>query len=76
VEDIVVACGRDGIGGGIRQLDLETTVMGVLDEMFYFLSLVYSRLLSGFPGGYNVDGVLACMDDVALLTIDGVWGGD
>jgi len=45
---------------------------GSLREMFYFLSVQYLRLLSVSPGGYTVDGVLACMDDVVLLTINGV----
>jgi len=62
-----------GRGGEVEKLDLEATVMGgSLREMFYFLSVQYLRLLSVSPGGYTVDGVLACMDDVVLLTINGV----
>jgi hypothetical protein len=70
-------CGFLGMGGEFGGLDLETTMMGGgLVELFYFLSFSYSRLLAVSPGGYSINGVLACMDDLVLLTIDGVWGGD
>lgn len=73
VEDIVVVL---GMGGESGRLDSETMVVGSLEELFTILSLIYLRLLHGTLGGYYVDGVLACMNDVVLLTIDGVWRGD
>ena len=38
--------------------------------MSFVLSSIYSRLLSGTLGGYHVDGVLACMDDVVLMMLE------
>ena len=41
-----------------------------LGEISFVLSFIYSRQLSGTLGGYYVDGVLACMDDVVLMALE------
>ena len=58
------------MGGEVECLDLGITVMGDFGGISFVLSFIYSSRSSRTLGGYYVDGVLACMNDVVLMMLE------